>query len=681
MDDVQEIVLSGCNPEPLGSYLKALGILRVVAEQADGGARGCWRDDQFVLCTRLDREGLLCFFRERWAPTPVIAPWNGGSGFWPKDNTTAADAIVGSDDPRHSSFADVIRCARRHIADHGWQQRPEGDEKLAMLQWMRANLPDAALPWIDAAVVVANDRMLFPPLLGTGGNDGRLDFSNNFQQRVVEVTSGKWDDLLVSAIFGDAATSKYQGSTGQFQPASGPKTNPWDFVFLIEGSMLFVAAASRRLEQGSSRMAFPFHARAAGGSPTVADGDEDSSRDEIWLPLWRSPAEIRELERLFAEGRATVGHGDDARAASTSLDFARAATSLGTDRGIDEFSRTGFHVRNGLSVFATPLGRVRTQDVRASRLLDDVDGWFRTFRSKTSAKNVPASIALVRRRLELAMFEAVDSGALGPVLLALGEAEKALGRSLAFATKAFLGPLPTLQPAWGSDVEDGSVEQRIAAALATRPDVRTRILPLDLVRANRAFDRLENQRCVFLDRPFVDNLHGWLRREEIEWARGDEAPLVFVDRARCSLADISDFIEHRCDDELIERWLRAFSLLEETPVLAQPAQGRLPGATYALLSLVHGRRLGADPLPRTPVALASAIAGSSRGATEAAVRRLEASGLPLPFRMLHEPPSRLRRIAAALAIPLSPTQRVALERLLRKPESPAASERKPLEPA
>ncbi len=37
LDQVHEIVLSGCSPIPLANYLKALGILRLVAEQADPG--------------------------------------------------------------------------------------------------------------------------------------------------------------------------------------------------------------------------------------------------------------------------------------------------------------------------------------------------------------------------------------------------------------------------------------------------------------------------------------------------------------------------------------------------------------------------------------------------------------------------------------------------------------------
>jgi CRISPR-associated protein Csx17 len=35
--------------------------------------------------------------------------------------------------------------------------------------------------------VLTGEHTIFPPLLGTGGNDGRLDFSTNFHQRLLDV--------------------------------------------------------------------------------------------------------------------------------------------------------------------------------------------------------------------------------------------------------------------------------------------------------------------------------------------------------------------------------------------------------------------------------------------------------------------------------------------------------------
>ena len=83
----EEIPLQGCTPTPLASYLKALAVLRLVAEAgANGGGdsdvTGFWRDDIFVLRTRLTKDEFRRFFLERYRPTPLIAPWNGGSGFY-----------------------------------------------------------------------------------------------------------------------------------------------------------------------------------------------------------------------------------------------------------------------------------------------------------------------------------------------------------------------------------------------------------------------------------------------------------------------------------------------------------------------------------------------------------------------------------------------------------------------
>ena len=74
--------LTGCSPTPLANYLKALGILRLVAEQSDASARGWWQDEHFCLLTRLSREELHAFFLDEYQPTPIISPWNKGSGFY-----------------------------------------------------------------------------------------------------------------------------------------------------------------------------------------------------------------------------------------------------------------------------------------------------------------------------------------------------------------------------------------------------------------------------------------------------------------------------------------------------------------------------------------------------------------------------------------------------------------------
>jgi CRISPR-associated protein Csx17 len=650
-----DVELTGCRPEPLASYLKALGVLRLVAEQKDKDASGCWHGEHFVLRSVLDRDALTRFFVEEWRPTPIVAPWNSGSGFWPSTSDDALRAIEASEDPRLAGYASTIELARGAISALGLSDAPDkGEPKTMLLTRLRATSSEEALAWLDAAAVLTEDDPIYPALLGTGGNDGRQDFSNNFMQRALEALDGS--RTPDSSIFDISVRSGTKGSMGQFAPSSLKTSNPWDFVFAIEGAMVLAGAATRRLEStDGSTLAFPFHARAA-TAPSLADGEE--GHGELWLPRWTTPSSFREVRRLFAEGRAKTGSG----AATTGLDFALSIASLGVDRGVSEFIRFSFQARNGKNQFSTSLGRFPVREVAAARLLDDIDTWYDRFRQKASGNNVPARVAVARRHLEQAMFDAAGTGALGPVLLALGDAERALSRSLAFATRSFLTPLAALPQAWGQAVVDGSVEQRLAAALATRHGIRRRLVPLE--KSGRGFGRDDDSDVVFLERPLVDSLHALLQREDIEATQRRLGPAAELDRARCSLTDIARFIEGDVDDMLLERWLRAFVIVDGGAMPDLPADTLRPPAAFAVLSLVCNRRVGDAELPRTAGALARACAGDALAATSQAIRRLNAIGKPLPVAALVEPAARMRRIAAALAIPLSFNQRRTLESMV-----------------
>ena len=91
---MNEIILAGCTPTPLANYLKALGIFRLVAEQKDPDVKGCWRGERFVLVTRLEPDELARYFLDEYRPTPVLAPWNGGSGFFLSDNKDGFGPVI-----------------------------------------------------------------------------------------------------------------------------------------------------------------------------------------------------------------------------------------------------------------------------------------------------------------------------------------------------------------------------------------------------------------------------------------------------------------------------------------------------------------------------------------------------------------------------------------------------------
>lgn len=675
-----ELRLDGCRPEPLAHYLKALGVLRIVAEQADRSARGAWTDDGFVLHTSLDAGALVDFFADTYAPTPLVSPWNGGSGFYAGDQRAGVDTIAASELPRFAPYRRTIAAVRRVLVALGQDIKPEKDNKPALVEQLRGELDDDALAWLDAALVITDRdgarNLRFPPLLGTGGNDGRLEFGNNQMQRLVELLLGPpTPALLRGALFGEPTAGLVKGrAIGQFLPAgagganAGPGfdrdslINPWDYVLMLEGALLFAAAATRRLESPiPGSLAFPFTVRSsASGYASSARTDEQETRDELWLPLWPAPATPRELHLLFAEGRAKVQSAGGGRPAATGVDFARAVTGLGVDRGLDSFVRYGFHVRNGLSYLATPLGRWRVADRPGVHvdLLAPLDDWLDRFRRAATGAHAAASHGRALRALEsaiLGLCERDDPSAVQAVLVALGEAEAALARSRGDAAQ--LRPVPPLAAVWLDRSHDDTPEFRLAAGLAGA-GLRARLVP---VRAGRWLPREQSDgRTVWGDGDLVRNLVACRLRADVEQSQGksSEPPRWFA-----ALGDLSRFIDAGTDDVRIEALARGLALLDwprisrnADPVPREPA----PPAAFAALALALDDRPEDRAPRRTPGLLARAAAGDLPGAVTLALRRLNADGLstrPLLTNSvllgLDELLHRRTRIAAALAFPLA----------------------------
>ena len=499
----EPLALHGCAPTPLASYLKALGVLRLVSspanqvsgEAADPHARGWWENESFHLRTTLSRDALLHFFLHDYAPSPIIAPWNGGSGFYPKDNKDGFDPLAAEQvAERFGPISSAIRCATRFVAGLDLVERPEGAAKVELVSALRAGLPDAAIRWIDAALALSGDGLTYPQLLGTGGNDGRLDFTNNFARRLVSKAkppglfdpsagepSNEAGTLLDSALFGTPAAGLSSAAVGQFAPgaAGGPnattgyssdsEVNPWDFVLLLEGATAFAGAASRRHQTGTGHGAsFPFTVRTVGaGWGGVEAADENDARAEFWAPLWNRPTRFCEIDSLFGEGRAVL----NGRTARDGLDFARAAASLGVSRGFRAFERFGFLMRAGKAYLATPIGRRSAAALPGAELVGDLDagGWLERVRRVGRKDEEPGAARWAIKRLEDALFDVVATPE------ASGEVEKALvalGAVVAWLAVSPNGrqtvgaPPPVLSSAWVRRADDGSAEFRIAAALA-----------------------------------------------------------------------------------------------------------------------------------------------------------------------------------------------------------------------
>ena len=498
----EPLALNGCAPTPLASYLKAIGVLRLISspdnhvsgEAADPHARGWWENECFHLRTTLSHDALLRFFLHEYAPSPIIAPWNGGSGFYPKDNKKGFDPLAGHQVARRFELiSTAIRSACLTVTALALAERPEGAAKVEFVAALRAELPDAALLWLDAALALSADGLAYPQLLGTGGNDGRLDFTNNFARRLVSKAkptglfdastgepSNDAETLLASALYAAPASGLSSAAVGQFAPgaAGGPNAttgyssdsavNPWDFVLTLEGATAFAGAATRRHQTAAGFGAsFPFTVRTVGaGWGGIEAADENDARAEFWAPLWMREARFCEVDSLLGEGRAVL----NGRTAKDGLDFARAAASLGTSRGFRAFERFGFLMRAGKAYLATPIGRRSTAPSPGAQLVADLDagGWLDRVRRVGRNDEEPSAARQAIKRLEDALF-----GLLAAAGTSTGErAIVALGQVVGWLTvspngrQAVGAPPPVLSSTWVHRADDSSAEFRIAAALA-----------------------------------------------------------------------------------------------------------------------------------------------------------------------------------------------------------------------
>ncbi len=513
------LTLQGCSPTVLGSYLKALGVLRllssaansVTGQPADPLVRGWWEGERFRLLASFGRVGLMRFFQHDYAPSPIIAPWNGGSGFYPMDNRDGFGPLTARvAAQRFRPLSEAIRCGEQTLHFLDLETSPKGEDKARLVAMLRSRMPDSALPWIDAALVLSGGGLRFPPLLGTGGNDGRLEFTNNFMRRLVSekkppgifdaatgestLASGR---LLENALFGSPVHELTDTKIGQFAPgiAGGtnastgyegdPTVNPWDYVLMLEGAATFASTAARRhRSRTASRTSFPFTTEASGaGWGGVEAADESEARGEFWAPLWSRPARFLEIQALFGEGRAVV----NGRTARDGVEFARALANLGVSRGLSEFQRFGFFQRAGRSYYAAALGRRRAAPSPGAQLVADLErgGWLRKVRwfgrddkryqegaeyrdRVKTQKRQPVAVRSALKRLEDSLFGLLAPECPPRSVRAALRAVGGLGRWLSNSPKGQedIVPPPLLSRRWLVRADDGTAEYRIAAALA-----------------------------------------------------------------------------------------------------------------------------------------------------------------------------------------------------------------------
>lgn len=711
------VKLGGCHPEPLAYYLKALGILRLVSEQVDADARGRWEGESFILETRLSDTELRDFFLLAYRPTPVITPWNGGSGFYyqeeklnqkdpvtgkkiktgnrnqPTAATKIVDLLLASVAGRFSLFRECLTTAKEIVAREKITKAPADEDKGRLIQMVRNVISDEALPWLDAVVVMTGDKTKYPPLLGTGGNDGNTDFTSNFMQRILDLINEETGEptnasepyldqslfeLTVSGLQkGSAIGQFYPGATGGANATAGFSSdsliNPWDFVLMIEGALVFAAASVKRLESaGPGVLAYPFCVRQVGAGYGSASAADESARAEMWLPLWERSSNYVEIRQLLTEGRAQVGK----RAAKNGADFARAVASLGVDRGISAFVRYGFQERNGLAYFATPLGRWRVELQSQVRLLDELDEWLDRFRRAGGDKEAPARLGRVVHDLETAIFDLCrlgDSRRLQSMLIALGRSESVLAKLPKFRKDKFLSPLQFLRPAWLDQADDASSEFAIAASLASiaHPKlgaIRRNLEPVEIGKGRVWWGEIDNPpSVVWNDGNLSRNLGAVLSRRCMDAQRAGINGLPINGNRPLALHHVAAYINGDVDEARIKDLFWGLMLVDwrqagRQEIKRSEPKDEIPSAIYSLLKLCflpdQGRQLlqraeGPPPVPYEAEMFRRLGAGDLKGAVARAARRLSASGMSPRFQIATGSTEMARRLAGSLLFPIS----------------------------
>lgn len=733
--------MDGCAPVPLAHYLKALGIIRLVAEQADRNARGWWDGDHFRLATKMSRAELEEFFLHRYQPTALISPWNKGSGFY--TNKPILDSMVDSDAPRFSSIREAIKASRPYLekllqADRDIRSikaeakkrgmSPDDKKKLKGSKEYKTRLrsaekkfsllKDELIPslrskwrgghreWLDAAMILTDDgRPEYPVLLGTGGNDGRLDFTLNFMEmlnRVFNLKDGMPRDLsrawFAASIWGSPMPqSMVAESVGQYLPGTGggannsnsPKSdsavNPVDFILMLEGSIIFTSHATRRLGSSNSfRIASPFVVSLHGAAYSSASEEDEKQKKEQWMPLWSRPSTHMELRRLLAEGRAQVGD----RAAREPLDLARSIKSMGTARGIRAFQRYGYLERNGQSTLAVPLGTVVASDGRSELLscLDDIDTWLRRLHRESRSKNAPKRLISAERQLANRVFAVVDNPdkpeTWQRVLLCMGEIERLMASGSGFAAQ----PIPSLRTEWVTASNDNTAEFRLALAFALqsyapytdKPDgIRRHWLPLDnsspahkprfAVSGTGSSARLNNrQEVVMRGHRGVDDAIALVERRLVEGAQWGVRylPLDAGKHAWASDADLGTLLSGGVDMDRVLSLARPLLALNREKwsmerALTEPASSVLPDDAWIAIRLctlpwkIKARSGFVLDVGTDPALVRRLVTGDAATAVSLALRRLGAAGVRCTIRAATVRPALSRLWAASLAFPIS----------------------------
>ncbi|MFM8581188.1 MAG: type I-U CRISPR-associated protein Csx17, partial [Planctomycetaceae bacterium] len=439
-----------------------------------------------------------------------------------------------------------------------------------------------------------SDAAWWFPILASGGGEASGQYIVNHQQRLKSVLLDDQEQSrarLEASLFGLNQPGSLEGNSmgamyfpslmkvpnaGQdFLPTPQRRVNPWDFILLLEGCLVWSIAATRRQGVTSERASFPFYCRASFGGSTmigpkeIEGADKSISKGELWCPTWNSPSTLLEIQRIFSDGRIQVGE----EVSSRSLDFALAMRGLGTDRGIEAFHRYSFLERSGsgrqTTLLAVPTGCFVPEQASGLALVAELrDFAVSVATNLTENGQQPRRLMSARILFERAWFDATTSpsnangnlgNSLSDLIVAAGRVTRELGTHSAKpgfvkikkgeqTSERLINPIGDLQSEWSALIakSDPSPELRLARSIAgitawgeataegrvvsSVESIRANLLPLTRCGKRWVWNATSHTAVWSRGAPLEVNLAAVLRRRLIDAQRGsgDGLPLWSV---------------------------------------------------------------------------------------------------------------------------------------------------------
>ena len=575
-----KIKLNGCKVTPIGSLLKGLGVFKLISDQLDPDATAWWENDTLSIDTSVDKNGIISFFTSEYQPSPILSPWNSGSGFY-NQKKNILKQIQKTNSLRFSLYRDVIDSIQSFPELKDVKKTPGltadslgmNKERFKFAIMKRCeNLDPIYLQWLHSVLYLDDDAPHFNKLLESGGNDGQLDYSGTFLRYVVMMmvdkkTSKTSPSLLANALFGEPTDDMVQDIVGKWYPAvaggynmgAGVKRehfliNPWDFIFTIEGVLMWSFGVWK--DDRDTSPIFPFvTAVSPFGYPSASLFDADSSC-EIWFPLWNDPMKLDKLKEMFGEKRLLRE-----RPARNGMQF---AALVFADPHEMEFLRYISSMRRGQAYSTFLAGRYHPYTTGNMDVLADIPPIDRLLKkmSQKEGDETHSKYYALRVALGNSFFTAIEQPQrFHDVLRILGRIEMYFA-SLPLVSRPH--PLTDISPDWIALADDGSLEYRIAASIASIdagesiPSIRPYVEPVN----DSSTGWSEGAgRCVWSGHSLPKKMLSVLvRRSRDALSTGISNP--FWSSVELPAGDIAAFIASGIDDAKIEELLFGMMLVE-----------------------------------------------------------------------------------------------------------------------